>query len=399
MICTSTMIEFCFQLLAASCMHIVAHAASRANDPFSIQSTRLPERFPYSGVDSSFRIDLDVLKALRREWVTDFNWKTEQDSMNHIHFVYEKSPAPDAIPLLLVHGWPGSVLECAPIIDQLAKEATTSTGKTASFDVIIPSLPGFAFSSPPPPSWAITDTARILNTLMVDVLGYETYAIHGTDWGSAVSYTMYDKFNATLGAAHSVFLPFYPPTPRELTAGNITLSEAEQVEEQNAMNSANTSDGYFIEQSTKVRKIHIVNPEKVASLKTPAAIIRARVEQAAAERADVQVPIIDPHPTAACLPDSTTEPLLEQFTASIWRLIDQAYHAIQNGRINEFDQIQINTFFRRPGIWNRSIQIHLRPATYRRYRHVWQRPIWQPAGSGMNELVFIKARPTTLVKK
>jgi hypothetical protein len=86
---------------------------------------------------------------------------------------------------------------------------------------------------------------------MVDVLGYETYAIHGTDWGSAVSYTMYDKFNATLGAAHSVFLPFYPPTPRELTAGNITLSEAEQVEEQNAMNSANTSDGYFIEQSTK----------------------------------------------------------------------------------------------------------------------------------------------------
>lgn len=47
-----------------------------------IQNTRLPEWFPYSGVDSSFGIDLDVLKALRREWVTDFNWKTEQDSMN-----------------------------------------------------------------------------------------------------------------------------------------------------------------------------------------------------------------------------------------------------------------------------------------------------------------------------
>jgi hypothetical protein len=185
------------------------------------------------------------------------HYKTPIENLS-IHFVYEKSPAPNAIPLFLVHGWPGSFLECAPIIGQLTKEATTSTGKNVSFDVIIPSLPGFAFSSPPPPSWAITDTARILNTLMVDVLGYETYAIHGTDWGSAVSYTMYDKFNATLGAAHSVFLPFYPPTPRELTAGNITLSEAEQVEEQNAMNSANTGDGYFIEQSTKVRKIHIV---------------------------------------------------------------------------------------------------------------------------------------------
>lgn len=68
-------------------------------------------------------------------------------------------------------------------------------------------------------------------------------------------------------------------------------------------------------------------------------------------------------------------PLLEQFTASIWRLLDQAYHAIQNSRINEFDQIQINTFFRRPRIWNRSIQIHLRPATYHRYRQVWQRLI------------------------
>jgi pimeloyl-ACP methyl ester carboxylesterase len=119
------------------------------------------------------------------------HYKTPIENLS-IHFVYEKSPAPDAIPLLLVHGWPGSFLECAPIIDQLTKGATTSTGKTVSFDVIIPSLPGFAFSSPPPPSWAITDTARILNTLMVDVLGYETYAIHGTDWGSTVSNTMYD---------------------------------------------------------------------------------------------------------------------------------------------------------------------------------------------------------------
>ncbi|KAI9035076.1 uncharacterized protein KD926_004658 [Aspergillus affinis] len=161
--------------------------------------------------------------------------------------------------------------------------------------------------------------------------------------------------------------------------------------------------------------------EETVSLKTPAAIIRARVEQAlqegqaAAERADGQVLTIDPHPTAVSpwleltrwpqylqgqdltavallgdLPD-TTEPLLEQFTASVQRLmmsdsspsaashsrlqqlIDQAYHAIKEGRINEFDQIQINTFFRRPGIWNRPIQIHLRPATYRRYCQVWQR--------------------------
>lgn len=89
---------------------------------------------------------------------------------------------------------------------------------------------------------------------MVDVLGYNTYAIHGTDWGSAISYNMYDQFNETIGAAHFAFLPFYPQTPDQLAAGNITLSKVELVEEQNAMNWANTGDGYFIEQTTKVRR-------------------------------------------------------------------------------------------------------------------------------------------------
>ncbi|KAJ5387418.1 alpha/beta-hydrolase [Penicillium cosmopolitanum] len=275
------MIKFWLQLLAASCLHGFTHAAPLVNDTFDlhpfridlsarvprmldqIRSTRLPERFPYSGIDSSFGIDLDVLKALQAKWLTDFSWETEQDSMNQfdhyttsiedlrVHFVHEKSAAPNAIPLLLVHGWPGSFLEFAPIIDQLTKEATTFTGKPVSFDVIIPSLPGFTFSSPPPLNWTITDTARIFNTLMVDVLGYNTYAIHGTDWGSAISYNMYDQFNETIGAAHFAFLPFYPQTPDQLAAGNITLSKVELVEEQNAMNWANTGDGYFIEQTTK----------------------------------------------------------------------------------------------------------------------------------------------------
>ncbi|KAG2001178.1 hypothetical protein GB937_010415 [Aspergillus fischeri] len=73
------------------------------------------------------------------------------------------------------------------------------------------------------------------------------------------------------------------------------------------------------------------------------------------------------------LPDPTREPLLEVFAASVARLIQCAYCTIRDHRINEFDQIQINTFFRKPGVWNRPIQIHLRPSTYRQYRQVWQR--------------------------
>lgn len=144
----------------------------------------------------------------------------------------------------------------------------------------------------------------------------------------------------------------------------------------------------------------------VGAPKTPAELIRARVDQAlregeaAAEIEDGQVPVIDPHPTAvcpwleltrwpeylrgqdltavallACPPDPASEPLLAQFSASVKRLIDQAYHAIREGDLNEFDQVQINTFFRRPSVWNRPIQIHLRPKTYQQYCHIWQRLI------------------------
>ncbi|RHZ49046.1 uncharacterized protein CDV56_103939 [Aspergillus thermomutatus] len=131
---------------------------------------------------------------------------------------------------------------------------------------------------------------------------------------------------------------------------------------------------------------------------TSAERIRACVDQAlregqaAAEIEDGQVPAIDPHPTAVspwleltrwpeylrgqdqaavallgCLPDPAMELVLLQFSASIKRLIDQAYQVIKDGRLNEFNQIQINTFFRKPSVWNRPIQIHLRPATYHRY--------------------------------
>ncbi|KAL4755670.1 uncharacterized protein BDW70DRAFT_165234 [Aspergillus foveolatus] len=135
-------------------------------------------------------------------------------------------------------------------------------------------------------------------------------------------------------------------------------------------------------------------------------LIRARVDQAlragemAAMTADGHVPVLDAHPTEAspwleltrwpeylrgqdltavallgCPPDPETEPLLVELSASVQRLIDQAYQAIRSGQINEFDQIQINTFHGQPGVWNRPIQIHLRPRTYRRYCQVWQQLI------------------------
>ncbi|KAL6228589.1 hypothetical protein BDW75DRAFT_246594, partial [Aspergillus navahoensis] len=139
---------------------------------------------------------------------------------------------------------------------------------------------------------------------------------------------------------------------------------------------------------------------------TTAELIRAHVDDAlqagemAAEVADGQIPMLEPDLTEVSpwleltrwpeylrgqdlatvaslggMPDLQTEPLLAQLSASVQRLINQAYQAIRSGQINEFDQVQINTFHGQPGVWNRPIQIHLRPGTYRRYCQVWQQLI------------------------
>ncbi|KAJ5753576.1 alpha/beta-hydrolase [Penicillium nucicola] len=228
-----------------------------------IRGTQLPTQLSYSGPGSSTGIDLSDLKSLRTEWLTNFDWKTEQKSLNkfahykanieglNIHFIHEKSGASDAIPLLLLHGWPGSFLEFIPIINDLTEQAKTISGKKVSFDVIVPSLPGFAFSSAPPTNWTVEDTARVFNTLLTDVLGYDAYAVFGTDWGSGVAYALYDGFNATVRAAHLAFLPFFPPTQEELTAENITLTPLGEFEEANTVEWSNTGTGYFVEQTTK----------------------------------------------------------------------------------------------------------------------------------------------------
>ncbi|KAF7184834.1 hypothetical protein CNMCM7691_006833 [Aspergillus felis] len=145
-------------------------------------------------------------------------------------------------------------------------------------------------------------------------------------------------------------------------------------------------------------------PALSATPQTLAERIRAHVNQAlqereaAAELANSQVPSLSAHPTEVSpwleltrwpeylrgqdltavallgnLPDPAQEPLLALFSASVERLIQQAYQTIRSGQINEFDQVQINTFFREPGVWNRPIQIHLRPKTYHQYCQVWQR--------------------------
>ncbi|KAL8881090.1 MAG: hypothetical protein Q9198_001634 [Flavoplaca austrocitrina] len=227
-----------------------------------IKNTQLPEEPQYPGVEPFYGIDLEVLKSLRENWLNTFDWEKEQASLNSfehftatiegltIHFVHKTSNDPDAIPLLLTHGWPGSFLEFLPVIDPL-----TSTEKPVSFHVVVPSLPGVAFSTSPPGNWTLADSARVFNTLMTEVLGYKTFSVHGTSIGGFLTYTLYDQFNTTVRAIHCPVVPFYCTTSEEIAAREITLSPLEQFEHERAMDWTYNGTSYVFMHIYKVGKL------------------------------------------------------------------------------------------------------------------------------------------------
>ncbi|KAJ7739038.1 Alpha/Beta hydrolase protein [Mycena maculata] len=221
----------------------------------TLANTRLPATALYPGAGPDEGIELDFLTDLRNDWQGNFDWEMQQAELNQltqctavvegqtVPSVHEKSKEADAIPVILLHGWPGSFHEFTPVIKPLTQSWTSSPGQKVSYNVVVPSLPGFIFSSVPPANWIVDDTARIFNTLMTEVLGYPTYAL---DWGSSVGYSLYSSFNTTVRAGHFTFLPFLPPTTEEITAENITIS---------AVQTEAIGNAYLTEQSTKPNDI------------------------------------------------------------------------------------------------------------------------------------------------
>ncbi|KAJ6626906.1 Alpha/Beta hydrolase protein [Mycena sp. CBHHK59/15] len=232
-----------------------------------VEHTRLPEKalYPRAGID--FGIQLDFLRDLQTEWLNEYSWAKQEAGLNqlaqytttiegqNVHFVHEKSQDKDAIPLLLLHGWPGSFQEFQPIIKPLTESWTSPAGKNVSYNVIVPSLPGFLFSSAPPQDWKNADTARLFNTLMTEVLGYSTYALHASDWGCDIGYELYSSYNSSARAAHFVTVPFTPPSPQEIANNNITLSDVAKVTQQRGVDWSTIGIGYFTEQTYKPNDI------------------------------------------------------------------------------------------------------------------------------------------------
>jgi len=196
-----------------------------------LADARWPDQLP--GTSWEYGADIKKVRELATYWQTQYNWRTHEARINQfhqytteidgqqIHFIHERSPRSGAVPLLLLHGWPGSVLEFLELIKPLTQPTDSNT---QAFDVVIPSLPGFGFSGPTTTrGWSPERMAKAFIVLM-DRLGYSRYGIQGGDWGATVAQEIARQAPTRVVGLHLNLL-FAAPPNREAIA---SLSDTER---------------------------------------------------------------------------------------------------------------------------------------------------------------------------
>jgi pimeloyl-ACP methyl ester carboxylesterase len=178
-----------------------------------INATRWPERETVT--DASQGVQLATMRALARYWATEYDWRkvearlqalphfvTEIDGLD-IHFIHVRSKHENALPVIVTHGWPGSVVEQLKIIDPLTNPTAHGGSASDAFDVVIPSMPGYGFSDKPTTTgWDPAQIARAWTVLMKR-LGYTRFVAQGGDWGSIVTELMAVQAPPELAGIHT----------------------------------------------------------------------------------------------------------------------------------------------------------------------------------------------------
>jgi len=196
-----------------------------------IAATRWPEKEPVP--DQSQGVQLAAIQALARYWQTEYDlgrlearlnalpqFMTEIDWLD-IHFIHVKSPHEHALPLVITHGWPGSVVEMLNVIGPLADPTAHGGSAEDAFHVVIPSMPGYGFSAKPDETgWDVPHIARAWAELM-ERLGYTRYVAQGGDWGALVTEVMGAQAPEGLIGIHTNMPGALPPEISKVIASNV----------------------------------------------------------------------------------------------------------------------------------------------------------------------------------
>ena len=227
-----------------------------------VHNTRWPEQLP--GAEWQRGVPVGYLKNLATYWADEFDWRAQESRLNSypnflteidgqtFHFLHVRSPEADATPLILLHGWPGSVVEFLDVIGPLSDPRAHGLDPAQAYHLVIPSMAGFGWSSPlADAGWDSMRNARAFATLMAE-LGYERYGVQGGDYGAFVGPDLgrvapENVIGVHVNAATFGFIPFGPVAEED----QATMTEVERERLARLGNWNAEQDGYFRIQATR----------------------------------------------------------------------------------------------------------------------------------------------------
>ena len=234
--------------------------------------TRFPEQIP--GAEWDYGTELGYERALVDYWRDTYDWRAAEARLNafdhftatvmgqHVHFIHQRSPEPDALPLVITHGWPGSIVEFVDVIGPLTDPRAHGGDPADAFHVIAPSIPGYAFSGPTTErGWSARKVAEAWAELMAG-LGYDRYGAQGGDWGAIITTHLGLVDPAHLVGIHlNMVIAGGPP---EGDTGELTETELQGLADMGKY--FETDSGYMQIQSTKPQTLGYALEDSPAGL-------------------------------------------------------------------------------------------------------------------------------------
>jgi pimeloyl-ACP methyl ester carboxylesterase len=225
-----------------------------------LKAARWPERETVD--DWSQGVPLDYLRELCAYWADGYDWRRAEARLNMfpgyrteidglgIHHLHVRSPHSNALPLVMTHGWPGSIVEFLKVIEPLTDPAAHGGDPEDAFHVVCPSLPGYGFSDKPErPGWGVERIASAWTELMAR-LGYERYGAQGSDWGTSVTALIGQRDPDHVAGIH-LMPPLAPPDPATFD----DLTDAERAALASLEHAAEWESGYSTEHATRPQTI------------------------------------------------------------------------------------------------------------------------------------------------